>query len=296
MQWISLTVFPTTLNTHPLGDLNVSKISAVASPTSPENEMIQSWGPGLKIARASDRLSSPFLHSFTHDYDHVSSYTHAVAVVIIKTTCIILSEWMAAGGSVTEDILQELSKWSPLLRQHTSDLDTGMELIVVFSRLAVYSLKTSGNCTLLKDLLIHTTCIESSSIKEKLVQEVVKHLLSLKESYQEASISAILDVAISVEFSPSRNEETSVLNDDDILKSTAAILSALEVALSVISCSGPGSTILARLISKRLCNAESNDIAPMEVEKKILKILLDAAASTGKYAAEVREICSMILN
>jgi len=292
MQWISLSVFPTTMNTHPLGDLNVSKISAVASPTSPENEMVQSWGPG----HSSDRLSSPFLHSFTNDYDHVSSYTHAVAVVIIKTTCIILSEWMAAGGSVTEDILQEFSKWSPLLRQQTSDLDTGKELIVVFSRLAVYSLKTSGNCTLLKDLLNYTTHIESSSIKEKLVQEVVQHLLSLKESYQEASISAILEVAISVEFSPSRNEETSVLNDDDTSKSTAAILSALEVALSVISCSGPGSTILARLISKRLCNTESNDMASMEVEKKILKILLDATASTGNYAAEVREICSMFLN
>lgn len=296
MHWITLKVLPTTLNTHPLVDLNVSKISAVASPTSPEAEMVNTWRPDLNEARVSDRLSSPFLHSFTHDDDHVSSYTHAVAIVIIKTTCIILSEWMAAGGSVSEGILQELSKWSPLLRQHASDLDTGKELISVFSRLAVYSLKTSGNLTLLKDLLIHTTCIKSRSIEEKLVQEAVHFMLSLKESYREASISAILEVAISVDFSPSRNVETSVMNDDTTLKSTPTFLSGLEVALSVISCSGPGSILLARLISKRLCNAESNDVVSMEVEKKIVKILIDAASGTGKYGAEVREICSTILN
>lgn len=296
LQWITLKVLPTTLNTHPLGDLNVSKISAVASPSSPEAEMVHTWRPDHDVTRVSDRLSSPFLHSFTHDDDHVSPYTHAVAVVIIKTTCIILSEWMAAGGSVSEGILQEFSKWSPLLRQHTSDLDTGKELISVFSRLAVYSLKTSGNLTLWKDLLIHTTCIESSSMEEKLVQEAVHFLLSLKENHREASISAILEVAISVDFSPSRNVETSVLNEDATLKSTPAFVTGLEVALSIISCSGPGSIILARLISKRLSNVESNDVVSMEVEKKIVKILMDAASDRGRYGAEVREICSTILN
>lgn len=295
MQWVTSRVVPTTLNVHPLGDLNVSKISAAASPTSPETAELQSWEPALSKARISERLSSPFLHSFTHDYDQVSAYSHAVAVVVIKTVCIMMSEWFAVGGSASEDIVQELSKWAPALRQQTCDLNTGRELIPLYARLALHTVKAASNCTLLKELLIHSANVDSGSIEEKLIEESVTFLLSLKEGARAASISAILEGAISTACISPTNTNNSSFNDEEASKSATTNSSAVRIALSQVTRNGPGSVILARLISKNLSDPNANDVACKEIQENILKNLLDEAPVTGKHGAEVREICRMIL-
>lgn len=288
MQWITSTVLPVLLHVHPLGDLNVSNISGAESPISTQVPEPTRRMPDSNSALPSDRFSSnSFLHSFTLDYDNVSPYSQAVAVVTVKSACIVISEWLAVGGKGVNEIVNELVKWIPALRRRAFDLNIANELIPAYGRLIVQVMKTTRGCILLKELLTHCF-VESGSKEEKQIQAIVLSLLSCQAIYREAVVSAILEVATSA-LSPS------CLQNENDSKSSEFEFPAIQVALSQVMRNGPGIVLLARKISLNLSQCDSYGIDDESFQKCCLQTLLKESATMGKYGLEVREICNEIL-
>ena len=304
MKWMTSTILPALLHKHPLSDLNVSQIAAAESPMKPVSPL-PSEPPRRRSNRnktpSSNRFSSSFsLQSFTHNYDHVSAYSRAVAVILVKLGCIMMSEWLAAGGGESKEIVLEVAKWTPALRQHTFDLDIRSELLPVFGRLVFQIAKASGDCSLLKELLTSCSNIEPGSADETKVQEVVLSLLACHRSEsggspRETAVSAVLEAAVAAAASSFDNPDSSFADDED--GSILVNSSAINVALLSVMSNGPASVLLAKLISQNLSERGSIDIEDRKFifQEKCMKKLLDKTSKTGKLGTEVRSICSKIL-
>jgi hypothetical protein len=281
----------------PFSDLNLSRISPEKSFESFQPVSPVPTGPPKRRAnrnstpvRLDDRTNEPFsMPSQTISRESSIFLARAFAVSLMHTSCIIFSEWLAVGGSGSNEIAASAAKWCKIFENHEHRDETQKELLPAFTRLAMQLCKTVQDFSLLKHLL--TSCNEVVDSDEMPpVRKALSSLLSIRGSLAPvittSTVECVLEAAYS--FTERGTFATSFELSTSMEDMWPADEGCIVSGLGAILANKQASLELARLLVGNFEASADTSPASALFNAKCLWILCDPSAS--KSAAEATHI------
>ena len=280
----------------PFRDLNLSRITVLDTPGSPE--------PFPSRQKRTDRKKTPqkmnssfFANKMVIDTsfaDGLHVFSRGVAISLLQSSCVIFSEWLAVGGSGADEIARAAFVWCDIFA--TQDRALQVELVPIFLRLAVHLVKVSSNFSVLGRLLV--TCDATDEADEAaLVKKTFASLLAGRDqsggSMLEGLLEEVLKAArvITAEEGPTKNRALS-----DAVSGWQEVCGFnrgyLVPALSAIGSNKKASLAFADMLVSALKTGadenEANDMVLFQV--RCLWFLCESGSDQGAIQQTIREL------
>ena len=309
LHWTTSNVIPALTPSVPFTDPNLSSIhvenSFAALPASPE-PIIR--GKRSNLNKTPERLDeglglfddSPATEEARRS---ASKVARAFALSIMKSSCVLFSEWLAVGGSGAGFIAQATTNgWCKIFESAEKAADISTDLVPVFFRLAIQLARTGGEFGFLKQLLgcLKEDSEEFEASTSVVVRKAMGSLLASRGAQADTVVKKTVECVLEAAYDILNKAEDELeyqlpISLGELWSSeTGCIGSALGAILS----SKPASLELARQLVDRFPMHVLDELTRLALfDAKCLWLLCDADSKVIPEATElVRKLSAVGLN
>jgi hypothetical protein len=302
LHWTTSNVVPafglSVVEKNPFTDLNLSRISPEKSYESFPGSPVPTGPPKRRANRNSTpvRLDDGTSEPFSMRGQEVSRESsvflaHATAVSLMQSSCVIFSEWLAVGGSGSNEIAESAVKWCKIFENSGQRDETQKELLPAFTRLAMQLCKTVQDFSLLKHLLVSCNeVVDTGSDEMPPARKALSSLLSTRGTLAPVMVTKTVECVLEAAYSfteradfetpfelPTSMDDVWPVDKGCILSGLGSILSNKQASLE----------FTGLLVGNFEASAQ-NSLASALFNAKCLWILCDPSAS--KSATEATHI------
>lgn len=300
LHWTTRNVVPTfalsLVDNAPFADLNLSRISPEKSFESFPLSPVPTGPPRRRANRNStpNRLDSsqPFsMPSHSQPRESCLLQARAFAVSLMQSSCVIFSEWLAVGGSGSNEIAESAVAWCKIFESQGDD--TQKELLPAFTRLAIQLCKTVQDFTLLKQLVI---CCNETCDEEEMppVHKALVSLVSTRGSLGPVILTNTIESVLEAAYSFTEQSNFAAVFELPSSMETVwpADKGCIVSALNAILTNKQACLELAKRLVANLVESANKSPASALFDAKCLWMLSDSSAS--KSAAEVAHLVRQV--
>lgn len=296
LHWTTANVIPAFRQVVPFSDPNLSCIqidhSFATVPASPELQSRDKRINRNKTPERVDETSTLLFHSPTAEETKRidSQAARTFALCLLKSSCILFSEWVAVGGSDVTLVAQAVvESWFQVFANGEEASETTKELVPAFCRLAIQLARSGADYRVLEQILkcIHEIKgdLEVLETVRKSIQALLSTRGSLAEDVVRKTVHCVLEVAY--ESINERREPCDFQLPSTLYDLWSYERGCISTALSVIFSSKVASTELAKqLVSDFLVHTSNESTGFAIFDAKCLWLL---CGKESKICLEMRE-------
>jgi len=141
---------------------------------------------------AMNRLSVSDIHE---KVDNMVLRSNAAAISLLKSAILILSEWLAVGGSDGDEIANICRKWCKVLEIQNNEINIRDVLFPAFGRLSLQLIKSSENFSVFREMIIACDDFSGFITYKGIMQNIVQNVLKSQSPMPDLMVQTIFDGA-----------------------------------------------------------------------------------------------------
>jgi len=267
--WITNRVIPTLLamkegekTSSPFNDINLSRISSSPSALSPLAVPPPRQRSNLNVTP--NKLDISFIRMENYGVQRFTESSsilqrQAMGLSLLKSSVIIIAEWLLIGGEGSHEISEYGLKWiKATILLDFKVVDCFSEVLPVFTRLAFVLGRKCLDYELMKEIL---KIADELKIVEESLDIVKSSLISLVSLHSTGATTHLEKLAsIVIELSGGIVPDKPEKEIDSLNDVIPVDLRGLKLAMEIVMSTGQGIAVLARVISERLDSGSQENL------------------------------------